>query len=347
MIEVSNLSFSIGNFNLKANLSVGKAEYFVLLGSTGSGKTMLLENICGLKQPGSGTLLINDSDMTRTEPRHRKIGYVPQDGALFPHLNVTGNIAFSLDVARVKKRQRAEAVQRIAEMLGIVHLLTRKIRGLSGGERQRVALARALVGNPAALVLDEPVSALDEHTRECVCRELRRLQGEMRLPVIHVCHSFEEARLVADRVGIMENGSIIQTGTPEELINQPGSLAVARILRLENILDGSARYDKERSVYTCGEAQFFGPPANGAVKVYIPPWAIGLGPENDNSSCTTVSGTIDEIDNRGTAIRCRATGVLPLVFYLSRREFYRERFTRGDEVTLSFPQEAVHVLEAQ
>lgn len=237
MIHVENLKFDIENFSMDVSLQVGEGEYFVLLGMTGTGKTVLLENLCGIHQCRRGRVIINGENMTHAEPRMRNIGYVPQDGALFEHLDVSRNIGFALEVKGRSREERDKEIGQMAELLGISDLLGRPIRGLSGGERQRVALARALVGRPSLLLLDEPVSALDEYTRDSVCRELKNIQQVLQVPVIHVCHSFEETKLVADRVGVMHNGEIIQTGTIDELLSKPNSAAVAKVLRLETIIN--------------------------------------------------------------------------------------------------------------
>lgn len=233
MICVRDMRYQADNFKLDVSLEINDSEYFVLLGMTGCGKTSLLECLCGLREISSGQVNIDGKDMTFADPRSRHIGYVPQDGALFNHLNVRNNIAFPLTVRRVDPREKEQAVNRIGEKLDIERLLDRPIPGLSGGERQRVALARALVSSPRALLLDEPVSALDDFTRDSVCRELVSLQKETRIPVLHVCHSFDEAKLVADRIGVMREGQIVQTGTPDELISRPRDTYVARVLRLD------------------------------------------------------------------------------------------------------------------
>ena len=166
MIRTEEISYRIGTFQFQGlSLEIGKGEYFVLLGPPGSGKTIFLECLCGLKKIESGRIYIDEREVTRNEPRTRGIGYVPQDYALFPHLSVEQNIAFGL-----RAHGYAEAkVTQTADLLGIRHLLSRSIDGLSGGEKQRVALARALVLKPKILLLDEPVCALDEVTRQEVC----------------------------------------------------------------------------------------------------------------------------------------------------------------------------------
>ena len=230
MMTIQQIRYRIGSFDLDASVSLA-AEYFVLLGMTGSGKTVFLECIAGLRTIESGTIRLGGEDVTWTAPRRRRIGYVPQDGALFPHLRVRDNIGFALRVRGAPQAEREGIVRDLAARFGIERFLDRPIEGLSGGERQRVALARALATRPNVLLLDEPVSALDEFTREAVCGELVRLRQDMQIPVIHVCHSSEEARMVGDRIGIMEAGRIVQTGTAEEILRSPATPYVARVLR--------------------------------------------------------------------------------------------------------------------
>ncbi|RKY03149.1 hypothetical protein DRP77_06765, partial [Candidatus Poribacteria bacterium] len=188
MIRVERLNAQAGEFRLKdIDLEIGKGEYFVLLGPTGAGKTFLIECICGLRRIESGRILINGRDVTHLEPAERNLGYVPQDYALFPTMTVFENIAFGLKVRRASNVE--ERVLKVAEMLRITHLLDRYPQGLSGGEKQRVALGRALVIEPDALLLDEPLSALDPATAETLCRELKRVQRETGVTTIHVCHN--------------------------------------------------------------------------------------------------------------------------------------------------------------
>jgi ABC-type sugar transport system ATPase subunit len=241
MIRVKAAECQVGDFRLRGiDLDVGRGEYFVLLGPPGSGKTVFLECLCGLQKLRSGRIEIGGEDVTRLEPRRRGIGYVPQDYALFPHRSVAQNIAFGLIAAKVPAPERERRVDEAAGRLGIRHLLPRRISGLSGGEKQRVALARALAVAPRVLLLDEPVSALDEATRESVCLELRRLQRATGTCTIHVCHSFEEARLVGDRLGVMRDGALVQTGPPEELFARPKDAELARFLRVGSLIEGTA-----------------------------------------------------------------------------------------------------------
>ena len=236
-LRIEKLCFAIGDFRLKeVDLEVAPAEYFVLLGPPGSGKTLLLECLCGLKRITSGRISVDGDDVTRLEPRKRRMGYVPQDYALFPHLSVERNIRFGLRARHLGRAESRRRTAETAEMLGILHLLERRIPGLSGGEKQRVALARALVIRPRVLLLDEPVSTLDESTRESICLELRRLQREFRVTTVHVCHGIEEALSLADRAGVFRSGAFEQTGAITDLLRKPMNEFVASFLRSRNIV---------------------------------------------------------------------------------------------------------------
>jgi ABC-type Fe3+/spermidine/putrescine transport system ATPase subunit len=234
MIRAENISFGIGTFRLHdLSIEIGRAQYFVLLGPPGSGKTIFLECLCGLKKLQSGHLYIGDREVTNLEPRTRGIGYVPQDYALFPHLSVEQNIAFGLRAHGYAQTNVSE----IAKLLGIRHLLARRTEGLSGGEKQRVALARALVLEPKVLLLDEPVCALDEVTRQEVCAQLLVLQRQLGLTTIHVSHNLEEAFSVADQAAILHQGVLQQVGSLDNLLRRPKSEFVARFMRCENIFE--------------------------------------------------------------------------------------------------------------
>lgn len=209
MIELQNVSWKVDDFSLtKVNCSVPEGDYAVLMGPTGCGKTTVIEIICGLRKPAGGKVIVAGEDVTRALPGDRQIGYVPQDGALFPTMTVSEQIGFGLEVRREKKSQIREIVSRLAGELGIEHLLERKVHGLSGGERQRVALGRALAVEPRVLLLDEPISALDEDMRDGMMALLKRIQQEHAITVLHVTHSSREAEQLADCVLRMEDGLI-------------------------------------------------------------------------------------------------------------------------------------------
>jgi ABC-type sugar transport system ATPase subunit len=209
MIELDNITIHSGSFSLAAaELSVPAATYAVLMGGTGQGKTTILEAICGLRRVSSGRIMLNGVDITRWKPADRGIGYVPQDLALFPTMTVREHLEFALRLRRAPFAMIRDRVGELARVLGIQSLLQRRVRGLSGGEAQRVALGRALSFQPQVLLLDEPLNALDEVTRDRLCELLRTVQRENDLTTLHVTHSRTEARALADKLFILREGRL-------------------------------------------------------------------------------------------------------------------------------------------
>jgi ABC-type Fe3+/spermidine/putrescine transport system ATPase subunit len=347
VIELEGLLHRVGEFRLDVSLTVGVGEYFVLFGVTGCGKTTLLECICGLRELDGGRVRIEGRDVTDAAPRSRGIGYVPQDGALFTHLTVRRNIAFALRYHRGTSTEGTRRVEDVADRLGIGSLLDREIAGLSGGERQRVALARALVTRPRILLLDEPVSALDEWTRESVCAEIVSVQREAGISVIHVCHSFEEARLVCDRMAVLRAGRIVQTGRPAELANVPRDTYVARVLRLGNVLRGHGVRSGGQSFVKVGTTlvPMPGPVPEAAVDFHVRPWGVRLGGHATGERGCTVTGLLDSVQSMGGWVKVRLSPPLALEAHLPLREMESRIPVPGESITLGFTPEAVCVLE--
>ncbi|MFT4538189.1 MAG: molybdate/tungstate transport system ATP-binding protein [Planctomycetota bacterium] len=209
MIEVDNLCILRGAFALTdLNFSVPAGSYTALMGRTGCGKTSLLESLVGLAAVRSGSIRIAGEDVTTKRPADRGIGYVPQDAVLFPTMTVAENLGFAL---RVRKRSRSEIDARCEELarsLNLVHLLERNARDLSGGERQRVALGRAMAAEPQVLLLDEPLSALDDESREELSQVLSQLHSESEVTLLHVTHDSRDVVRLAERVLRIEEGHI-------------------------------------------------------------------------------------------------------------------------------------------
>src|SRR5579884_1235493 len=205
MIAVDNLSLRSGAFAVDGvSFAVPTGAYAVLMGRTGCGKTTLLEAVCGLKPVRSGRIVLLGRDVTGLKPADRGVGYVPQDLALFPGLTVREHLAFALTVRRWPAEAVEERVDGLARLLGIGHLLGRRPAGLSGGESQRVALGRALAFHPRILLLDEPLSALDEDTRAEMVGLLRSVQRRTGVTTLHVTHSRSEASALADVLLVFE-----------------------------------------------------------------------------------------------------------------------------------------------
>lgn len=234
MLELINISVKAGSFYLKnICFKVKRGDYFVLLGSSGSGKTILLETIAGIHKSLNGWILLNEKDITFEKTQRRKIGIVFQDYALFPHLTVFENVAFPLRQKHISKTELKEQVGAVCRDLEIEHLQHRSVQGLSGGEMQRVALARTLAMKPEVLLLDEPLSALDAKLRWETRMLLRKLnkQGQT---IVHVTHDYEEAMVLASCVAVMEQGEIKQVGSPWEVFQNPGSSFVASLIGIKN-----------------------------------------------------------------------------------------------------------------
>ncbi len=211
MIRVENLYVEQGKFRLEGvSLEVPTGAYGVLMGQTGSGKTTILEVVCGLRQMKAGRVILHGQDVSRLRPAERGIGYVPQDGVLFSTMTVRQHLALPLEVRGWPRQRIARRSAELAELLGIGHLLDRLPHGLSGGERQRVALGRALAYRPRVLCLDEPLSALDEQTREQMYELLAEVKRQAAVTVLHVTHSRLEAERLADKLLRLTDGQVVE-----------------------------------------------------------------------------------------------------------------------------------------
>ena len=230
MIEVADLSVRAGAFALeRVSFQVPARQYAVLMGKTGSGKTTLLEAICGLRALRSGRIALRGSDVTALKPRERGIGYVPQDAALFSTMTVREHLAFALVVRRWDETEIERRVGELAEWLDLRALLGRKPAGLSGGELQRVALGRALACRPEILCLDEPLSALDEETREDMYGLLKSVREHTHVTTLHVSHSFADAQKLADLVLVLKDGRVQAVSPAEVAARRNGSTGVPHV----------------------------------------------------------------------------------------------------------------------
>ena len=236
--------FTAGGHDVRAvehvDLRIAEGEFFSLLGPSGCGKTTTLRMIAGFEEPTSGQILLHGRDMVGVPPFRRDVNMVFQQYALFPHMDVFENVAFGL---RRKKVAKDEIARRVAEALALVELEgreKRRPRQLSGGQQQRVALARALVNRPRALLLDEPLGALDLKLRQAMQLELKRIQREVGITFVYVTHDQEEALTMSDRLAVMAGGRIEQVGPPAELYDEPASTYVAGFLGVANLFTATA-----------------------------------------------------------------------------------------------------------
>ena len=231
-LHIEGLTVRFGSVTAvdELSLKIRDGEMVALVGPSGCGKTTTLGFVAGFVKAAAGRLFFDERDVVAVPPARRKIGYVFQDYAIYPHMTVAENIRFPLEVARLASADIRRAVSEIAELVGVTDLLPRRPHQLSGGQRQRVALARALVKRPGVLLLDEPLSNLDAHLRVQTRAEIRRLQLELGMTTILVTHDQSEALAIADRVAVMWAGRVVALASPGAIYDRPGSLLAARFV---------------------------------------------------------------------------------------------------------------------
>ncbi|MCW3135010.1 MAG: tungstate ABC transporter ATP-binding protein WtpC [Methanophagales archaeon] len=347
MIKIKSVYKDWKDFCLKdINLEVKKGEYFVILGPTGAGKTLLLETIAGFYFPDSGEVWIDGHDVTNLPPERRRIGFIYQDYSLFPHLTVEENIEFGLKLRKSSDTNR-KRMKEIMDWLSIVHLAHRYPGTLSGGEQQKVAIARAIAIEPSVLLLDEPLSALDLRTRDYLREELKRVKLELGITMVHVTHDQTEAMVLADRIAVMMRGQIMQAGTPYEIFNKPQNEEIADFVGVENILSGIVRNNKNGiaeievdmgyNIFAVSDYHA------GTVKAFIRPEDIILSEKREESSARNViSAKIEEMSDMGPLTRVRMNNSLVALITKQSRESLGLR--KGDEIYATFKATSVHVV---
>jgi putative spermidine/putrescine transport system ATP-binding protein len=287
-IELSGLTKRFGDVAAVdgVDLQIAEGEFFSMLGPSGSGKTTVLRLIAGFEQPTSGTVSLFGRDVTTVAPFDRDVNTVFQDYALFPHMTVLDNVAYGLRVRGMPRAARHARAREALDLVRLADFADRKPTQLSGGQRQRVALARATVVEPKALLLDEPLGALDLKLREQLQVELKELQRSLGITFIFVTHDQEEALTLSDRIAVFNNGRIEQLGTPAELYEQPASSFVAGFVGTSNI------FEDARSLAILGR------PGTNSIR----PERIALS-AGDHAEGITASGTIAEVIYLGTTTR--------------------------------------------
>ena len=328
-----DLDHGLRSFRLALALTVG-AETVALVGPSGAGKSSVLRAVAGLLRPERGSVTFGSNTWLDRErgidlpPERRRVGLVFQEYALFPHLDVRANISFG---ARDRR-----AVPGLLERLRISELAGARVTELSGGERQRVALARALAREPDVLLLDEPLSALDAYTRRTVRAELHEFLRELRMPTLLVTHDYEDAATLADRVGVLVDGRILQLGRPQELVGSPSDSFVASFTGA-NLLRGIASPGRDGLTEIAldgGGSLWTTDPGSGRVAVAVYPWEVSLSRDVPNDSAVNhVRAPVSSIVPLGNRVRVR---VGPLTAEVTTSSIARLALGEGDVVVASF-----------
>lgn len=347
MINIKNLSKNWAEFSIRnVELDIGAKEYFVVLGPTGAGKTLLLELIAGFHLPDRGEILLDGKNITYLPPERREVGFVYQDYSLFPHLSVEENVKFGLRLRKISKHEAEEKARRVMRLLGISHLAKRYPKTLSGGEQQKTALARALVLDPKVLLLDEPLSALDAPTQETLRGELKNIHRRSGVTTVHVTHDHEEAILLGDQIGVMSGGRIVQVGGADEIFRKPKSEFVASFVGMENIFKGESRLrgniaevDLEGTKIEAVTRR------KGDVKVCIRPEEILLSKRPIKSSGRNMfKGKITEISDRGATVKLKVDIGRKFVVIITKKSFLDMKPNIGSKVYITFKASSVHVI---
>jgi ABC-type sulfate/molybdate transport systems ATPase subunit len=333
---------SLRAYDASVELTVERGETLALVGPSGAGKTTSLRVVAGLLKPDHGVVEVDGErwlDTARGIDRpaeRRQVGYLFQEYALFPHLDVSANVRFGAP--------RGASIDDLLDRFRIGSLGGARVRELSGGERQRVALARALARRPATLLLDEPLSALDTHTKTTVRGELHELLRELALPTIVVSHDFDDAAALADRIGVIVQGRVVQQGTVAELVAAPRDAFVASLTGA-SLLHGTARpggAGLTEVVLDDGSSAWSTDGASGRVGLAVHPWEVALGRERTNdSSVNHLEGVISSIVPVGNRVRIR---IGELVAEISAASHDRLGLREGDRVIASFKATAARLV---
>ncbi|MHC1775977.1 MAG: ABC transporter ATP-binding protein [Lentimicrobium sp.] len=348
MLEINNLGKVLGRFRITdINLSVSGDDYFILLGASGAGKSVLLEIIAGLVKPDHGRIIMNGNDITGLSVEKRRTGLIFQSPAIFPHLTVRQNIAFPL--RHRKSKASRQKVQILAEQMNVQHLLDQKPAILSGGELQRIALARTLASDPVMLLLDEPLSAVDTPMKSGLRGLLREL-NKQGLPILHVTHDFEEAIALATTMAVIENGRIVQTGSPEMIINNPNTGFAAGFSGEHNffkaeISGNSARVMSKSDKPVSVEIKLNDEYEEGPASILIRSKYVILAMEEPRlSTVNNLKGTISSINpSRDGYEVCVSCGI-DIYARITRESLEKMELRTGNQVWASFKASSVDVI---
>lgn len=336
--SLHDLSVTLGNFSLnRISLSLESGQTLVILGPSGSGKSVLLETIAGFNTSATGRIELNGEDISPLPPEKRSLGYVFQNYALFPHLTVEQNIAFGLK----KRSDNTHRTREMLDFLEIRHLARRRPDTLSGGEKQRVALARALATNPLMFLFDEPLSAVDAAARDSLRDELHNFLGELHTTSLYVTHDRTEALMLADYLAIINNGEIRQIGKANEVFASPVDAWVARFLGMQVLPPDWVDFvDAGHARVGIGGATLLARARNSNGhhwKIVFQPEDVRITRRNDHrrESSDAIPLTVDKVLPLGPLIRIDLNGPVSMTALLFRRYFSELNLSQGDTVTAS------------
>ena len=339
-LSVNGLSAQAGSFALgPVSLDIPPDRVLVVLGPSGAGKTMLLETIAGLRPQETGQISLAGTDITSLPPERRRIGLVFQDAALFPHLSVKDNVQFGPRANRAASQDRS---RELLSQLGIEHLADRSPRSLSGGERQRVALARALAIQPGLLLLDEPLSALDQPTREDMRTLLGQLLTELEIPAAHVTHDRDEALSIGDDLAIIVGGQLRQTGHAATVAAEPADPDVARLLGWTELGHGTASGDTAqigRLALTRMAAGLHGP-----IHAFYRPEDVQL---SHTSADAILTAQVEWIVRTRPLARITLNCDPPIAALMFHRDIDRLQLAAGNAVHINLPPHSVRIFQAR
>ena len=338
----------------ETNLDIRDGEFFSMLGPSGCGKTTTLRMIAGFEVPDEGRVLLRGTDVTNAAPNHRNVNTVFQHYALFPHMSVVDNVSFGLELKRVPRGERRDRVKEMLQVVQLEGMEKRKPQQLSGGQQQRVALARALVNRPAALLLDEPLGALDVKLRKQMQLELKRIQTELGTTFVYVTHDQEEALTMSDRIAVMNGGDIEQVGDPKEIYERPLTPFVADFvgslnafdLRVDELADGLAVMrvsERERLVVPVGT----GTKTGDQLRVAVRPERVRIEPTNGRApeGGSSIEGTVAELVYLGGLTQFHVeTGAAGRLVSHRMDDQVAASLEPGKHVRLTWPAEHAYVL---
>jgi spermidine/putrescine transport system ATP-binding protein len=348
LLELVNLEKAFGEVNAvdRISLRIEDGEFFSLLGPSGCGKTTTLRLIAGFERPDEGAILIDGVDQAAVPPHKRPVNTVFQSYALFPHMNVSDNVAFGLRYRNVTKGEEKAKVGAALERVRLTGMENRKPTQLSGGQQQRVALARSLVLNPSVLLLDEPLGALDAKLRKALQVELKSLQEDLEITFVYVTHDQEEALTMSDRIAVMSEGRVEQLGTPSDVYETPTSSYIADFLGVSNLMQGTAVGDGRVSVAGHEMTCVVGGGVSGPVTICIRPERVELH-SPDYAGDNTLPGDIERVVYAGALLNVLVNiadvGMIQVTVPNQGAAF---TFDWPDPVVLRFPAEALRIVSA-